>query len=250
MPRGPTTLSRRGMQRGCFMSMRSFAITSLAAMAALATFGGVHSVSAADIATPVYKAPVVPVVEEQSPWQIRVRALYVMPTDGGSVNGVPGSDLDYSDAIVPELDITYYFTKNWAAELILGVTPHDIDGAGSLAGLGKVGEVWLLPPTLTLQYHFTDFGAFKPYVGAGINYTIFFDQSATGAATSLDVKDRFGWALQVGFDYMIDQHWGINVDVKKLFLEPNFDIDVSGAALTGQADLNPWIVGLGVTYRF
>ncbi|MCJ8144863.1 OmpW family protein [Ancylobacter sp. A5.8] len=230
--------------------MHRFAISSLAAVAALATSGGLHAAGAADVSTPVYKAPVIPVVEEQSPWQIRVRALYVMPTDSGSVDQIPGSDLDYSDAVVPELDITYYFTKNWAAELILAVTPHDISGAGTIDALGKVGEVWLLPPTLTLQYHFTDFGAFKPYVGAGVNYTFFFDQSAKGAATDIDVKGAWGFALQAGFDYMIDEHWGFNVDVKKIFLEPDFDIDVAGAALNGKADLNPWLIGVGVTYRF
>jgi outer membrane protein len=203
---------------------------------------------AADMSTPVYKAPV---VEEQSPWMIRVRALYVMPESGGWVNGVPNSDLSYSDAVVPELDITYFFTKNIAAELILGVTPHDVNGAGSLAGLGQIGKVWLLPPTLTLQYHFTDFGAFKPYIGAGINYTAFFNQSTSNpTVTQLDVHDSFGWALQAGFDWMIDRHWGINFDVKKLFLEPDFTVTVGGARLTGTAQLNPWIFGTGVTYRF
>ncbi|WP_428031092.1 OmpW/AlkL family protein [Ancylobacter sp.] len=194
-----------------------------------------------------YKAPA-PVVE-QSPWQIRLRLLGVLPEDGGSVRGVNGSNLDYSDSVVPELDITYYFTKNWAAELILGVTPHDISGAGTLKSLDKIAEVWLLPPTLTLQYHFTDLGAFKPYVGAGINYTFFFDQKAY-SADSIDVKDTFGWALQAGFDYMLDEHWGLNVDVKKLFLKPDFDVVVAGQKLTGTADLDPWIVGVGVTYRF
>lgn len=206
---------------------------------------------AADLSTPAYKAA--PVVEEAlSPWQIRVRALYVMPENGGSVNGVLGSDLTYSDSVVPELDITYYFTKNIAAELILGVTPHDINGAGTISSLGKVGKVWLLPPTLTLQYHFTDFGPFKPYIGAGVNYTVFFNQDAKNTAfSSVDVHDTWGLALQAGFDWMIDRHWGINVDVKKLFLEPTFTLQtVGGSYLTGGADLNPWIFGTGVTYRF
>lgn len=204
---------------------------------------------AADMSTPVYKAPAVP--EPESPWMIRVRALYVMPESGGWVNGVANSDLSYSDSVVPELDITYFFTKNIAAELILGVTPHDIDGGGSLAPLGQIGKVWLLPPTLTLQYHFTDFGPFKPYIGAGINYTAFFSQSTSNpAVTQLDVHDSFGWALQAGFDWMIDKHWGINVDVKKIFLEPDFTVTVGGAQLTGTAQLNPWIFGTGVTYRF
>ena len=233
-------------------SIRSlFARTTAAAAFALAgaVLAGAPT-QAADInkAAPLaYKAPAP--VEEQSPWQIRLRLLGVFPQDSGSVHGVAGSNLDISDSYVPELDITYYFTKNWAAELILGVTPHTINGAGSIASLNKIGEVWLLPPTLTLQYHFTDFGAFKPYVGAGINYTFFFNQKAY-SADSIDVKDTFGWALQAGFDYMFDEHWGLNVDVKKLFLKPDFDVVVAGQALSGKADLDPWIVGLGVTYRF
>ncbi|MDI4666796.1 OmpW family protein [Xanthobacter autotrophicus] len=229
--------------------MKKFGLGAIVAAGIVAsTVGGAV---AADLSTPAYKAPVVEA--PLSPWQIRVRALYVMPENGGSVDGVWGSDLSYSDAVVPELDITYYFTKNIAAELILGVTPHDINGEGTIANLGQVGKVWLLPPTLTLQYHFTDFGPFKPYIGAGVNYTVFFNQDAKNPAfSSVDVHDAWGLALQAGFDWMIDRHWGINFDVKKIFLEPSFTLQLagSGAYLTGGADLNPWIFGTGITYRF
>ncbi|MER9202299.1 OmpW family protein [Mesorhizobium sp. M0933] len=189
------------------------------------------------------------VTEAPSPWQIRLRALGVITGDSGYVNAVPGSDLSYSDTVTPELDISYFFTDNIAAELVLGTTYANIDGQGRIGGLGKIGKVWLLPPTLTLQYHFTNFGAFKPYVGAGVNYTIFYNQDV-GSADALDVKDTFGAALQVGFDYMVDQHWGVNFDVKKLFLKPDFDVTVDGAKLTGKAALDPWLIGAGVTYRF
>ncbi|MCV3211571.1 OmpW family protein [Mesorhizobium sp. YC-39] len=189
------------------------------------------------------------VAEAPSPWQVRLRALGVITEDSGYVNAVPGSDLSYSDTLTPELDISYFFTDNIATELILGTTYANIDGQGSIGGLGKVGKVWLLPPTLTLQYHFTNLGAFKPYVGAGVNYTIFYNQDA-GSADALKVKNTFGTALQVGFDYMVDQHWGVNFDVKKLFLKPNFDVTVGGAKLTGKAALDPWLIGAGVTYRF
>jgi outer membrane protein len=247
--KGFCTMSTRrtGLSNTQAGSLRLSVLAPMAALLALALPAA--PAMAADVATaavPVYKAPV---VELPSPWQIRVRALGVITDDSGYVSQVPGSGLSYSDSIVPELDITYYFTENFAAELILGVTPHDIDGSGTIASLNKLGDVWALPPTLTLQYHFTNFGAFKPYVGAGINYTFFFDQNAS-AADSLDVKDTFGWALQAGFDYMFDQHWGINVDVKKLFLEPDFDAVVGGAPVSGTAKLNPWLVGVGVTYRF
>lgn len=183
-----------------------------------------------------------------SPWQVRVRALGVITEDNGHVDQVPGSDLSYSDTVVPELDISYYFTDNIAAELILGTTYANISGAGSVSDLGTVGKVWVLPPTLTLQYHFTNLGAFKPYVGAGVNYTIFYNQDAKGPFTDIDVEDTFGVALQAGFDYMLDRHWGINVDVKKLFLEPEWT--ANDGSLSGKAELNPWLIGTGVTYRF
>ena len=240
------------LKRGLGM-IRQLGFNKLAAIAALAMVTAsplaISRASAADIATPVYKAPAAPVVEARSPWQIRLRALGVITSSGGSIDGILGSDLDYSNTVIPELDITYYFTENWAAELILGAASANVNGAGSVSGLGKIGDVWMLPPTLMLQYHFTDFGVFKPYVGAGVNYTFFFNQSGD-AVDTLNVKDSWGWALQAGFDYMIDQHWGLNFDVKKIFLEPDFTATVGNTVLTGKADLNPWLIGGGVTYRF
>ena len=159
------------------------------------------AVSAADLAPLMEPAPeaATEAVAATSPWQIRVRGLGVITHDSGSVNGVAGSDLSYSDSVIPELDITYYLTDNIAAELILGTTYANIYGEGALAGVGKVGKTLVLPPTLTLQYHFTDFCAFKPYVGAGVNYTMFYSQDGD-AATSIDVKNSFGTALQIGAD--------------------------------------------------
>ncbi|SFT66217.1 outer membrane protein [Pseudovibrio denitrificans] len=186
---------------------------------------------------------------EKSPWQIRVRALGVVTENSGHVNGVAGSDLTYSDTVVPELDITYYFTDNIAAELILGTTWANVDGDGVLDG-AAIGETWVLPPTLTLQYHFTNFGSFKPYVGAGINYTIFYNQDSRGNFKDIDIENTFGAALQVGFDYMIDDNWGVNFDVKKLFLEPDYKVKTDAGTLRGTAELNPWLIGAGVTYRF
>jgi outer membrane protein len=219
-----------------------------------------------------YKAP--PPVAVWNPWLVRVRALGVLPNASGSsvyVSGAsglssPNSGLSISNSVVPELDISYFFTKNIAAELVLGVTPHSITGTGALNNI-NVGHTWLLPPTLTLQYHFTDFGPFQPYVGAGVNYTIMFNQGAGSqvtylpaaganvAITSLNVHNAFGAALQAGFDYMIDQHWGVNFDVKKLFLEPTYSATaaVSGGPslpVTGTANINPWLVGGGVAYKF
>lgn len=195
--------------------------------------------------------PAAPVFTQWSPWMIRGRALVVVPQEKARLDiggaRVPGADVSISTSVVPELDITYFFTPNLAVELILGVTPHNVKGAGALAG-ARIGSAWLLPPTLTLQYHFTGLGAFKPYVGAGVNYTVFFDEKAKGGFNRFDLKNTFGVALQVGFDYMLDKHWGINVDVKKIFLEPK--VRVNNGLVTGKVKIDPWIIGTGVTYRF
>lgn len=222
-------------------------IAALAASTALLLMAGVSA--AADLAPATAAPEAVAVAPGLSPWQVRVRGLGVITQDSGSVNGVAGSGLSYSDTVVPELDISYFFTDNVAAELVLGTTFANVYGDGSLAGLNRIGKTWLLPPTLTLQYHFNDFGAFKPYIGAGVNYTVFYNEEGD-SANSLKVKNQFGGALQIGADYMLDDHWGVNFDVKKIFLEPDFDVNVGGANLTGKAKLNPWLIGTGVTYRF
>ncbi|MDA9436833.1 OmpW/AlkL family protein [Bradyrhizobium sp. CCBAU 51627] len=244
-------------------------IRNLARLAALGAgfAAAVGAAQAADL--PVYtKAP--PPVESFNPWMVRLRVLGVLPDAGGStvnVAGVPtlsspNSGLSISNQAVPELDISYFFTKNIAAELILGVTRHSISGTGSLASL-PIGKTTLLPPTLTLQYHFDNFGAFKPYIGAGVNYTVFFNNSAANVpavivgppvgpvtTTALHVSNAWGGAVQFGFDYMLDRHWGLNVDVKKLWLRPDYTATVSGLPVTGTAHIDPWLVGGGVTYKF
>ncbi|WP_430516868.1 OmpW/AlkL family protein [Bradyrhizobium yuanmingense] len=238
-------------------------MTAAPVVVAAALGGGIMPVQAADLApAPLYtKAPR---IEAFNPWMIRLRVLGVLPDAGASsvnVAGVPSlsspnSTLSISDQIVPELDITYFFTRNVAAELILGVTRHHITGTRALDGL-DIGKASLLPPTLTLQYHFTDFGAFKPYVGAGINYSVFFNQSSANtrfaglAVTDLHISNRVAPAIQFGFDYMVDRHWGLNFDVKKLWLRPDYSATVNNTIpVTGQANIDPWLVSGGITYRF
>lgn len=233
---------------------------STVALAAALLAGTILSANAADL--PSAKQPPVFVEMAQSPWMVRVRAVGVIPqesTNNFRVFGVPvaGEKVEVSDSIIPELDITYFFTPNFAAELVLGTTPHNLslkDNAGLLGPTGAkyaVGRTWLLPPTLTAQYHFTNFGAFKPYVGAGLNYTIFYGEDAKGLITRLSVKDSVGFALQAGFDYMLDKHWGINFDVKKLWLQTEAKASVVGVVpVKTKVNLDPWLVGVGVTYRF
>lgn len=180
-----------------------------------------------------------------SPWMVRLRGLVVMPDEKAHLS-VVGGGVNVSNSVIPELDISYFFNENIAAELILGTSKHNVHGKGALAG-ADLGSVWLLPPTLTLQYHFNATDTIKPYIGAGVNYTVFYGVNSGGFA-SVKYKDSFGWALQAGVDMAIDDHWGLNLDVKKLFLDTK--VNVNFGAVTGKVDLNPWIFGAGVSYRF
>lgn len=184
--------------------------------------------------------------EDQSPWQVRVRAIGVMPDEDADVSAI-GGDVRIDNAYVPEVDISYFFTKNIAAELILATAKHNVKDNGSALGDVDLGSAWILPPTLTMQYHFSPDNTFSPYVGAGVNYTFFYNEDS-GAMNSVRYDDGFGVALQAGMDYKLDQHWLVNFDVKKLWL--NTDVSVNSGAVTADVDIDPWIVGVGVGYRF
>lgn len=179
-------------------------------------------------------------------FQIRVRGIGVLPDDGGSttIGGEPQAD----DAVVPEVDFTYFFTENIAAELIVATSPHDLGLQNSTAGNLDLGDTMILPPTLTLQYHFTPDNKFSPYVGAGINYTLPYSEDNGNDTMALDADGSFGWALQAGADYWLDEHWGLNLDVKKVWVD--VDASINNGAITGNVELDPWIVGAGVSYRF
>ena len=228
------------------MFLKRLLITTTALVA------GTAAVLAADLPRKDVTYP--PVVETWNPWMVRVRGIVVMPQESAKlkINGIatPG-DVDISTSVVPELDITYFFTKNIAAELILGTTPHNVKAAGALKDVGKIGSVWLLPPTLTLQYHFDVTPNFKPYIGAGVNYTFFYNEDSKGLFDDFSLKNKFGWALQAGADFMIDRHWGVNIDVKKIFLKPDVRATLlTGDVVTGKVKIDPWLFGVGVTYRF
>src|SRR5262249_35431926 len=144
---------------------------------------------------------------------------------------------------------SYFFTDNIAAEFIAAVTRHNISASGTAFGNVSVGKVSLLPPTLTAQYHFMPKSRISPYLGAGINYTWFFDSSpAGGTVTSARYDDNFGAVIQAGLDYNVADRWYLNLDVKQVFLSTTATLN--GGAIKAKTDLNPTIVGLGVGYRF
>jgi len=178
-------------------------------------------------------------------WKVRLRVITVIPPSS-SYDYSSTSDITISKAVVPELDFTYFFTKNLAAELILGTTKHTVKLKPNSGTATELGKVWLLPPTLNLQYHIPLKGV-TPYIGAGINYTIFY--GAKDQALALSYKNKVGFSTQIGADFAISDKWFINVDIKKLFLKT--DVSVKAPAVTLQdVKINPFIIGVGIGTRF
>lgn len=182
---------------------------------------------------------------EEGSFMVRVRAVDVL-FDNGQKDGLDTvvGKIEADSRWIPELDLSYFFTKNIAAELVL-TYPQTVDI--NAAALGHIGKIKALPPSLLVQYHFTDLGAFKPYVGLGVNYTLFFSRdNILGGAASVE-RSSVGLAAQVGFDYMFNKNWGLNLDVKYIQMET--DVTVSGSKI-GTLNLSPITAGAGVSYRF
>lgn len=176
--------------------------------------------------------------QQDGNWMVRMRAVNVDLRSGGAAGD---AGISVKDKTIPEVDISYFFTPNFAAELILTYPQkHDVRLNGE-----KIGSVKELPPTLLAQYHFTNFGAFKPYVGAGINYTRF-SSAKFNDGSKIDMKKgSWGGALQVGFDYALDKNWSLNFDVKKVYMNTTIH-----TLELGKLKLDPVLVGVGVGYRF
>ena len=177
-------------------------------------------------------------------WLVRARAAHLSPADKSSpVGGVGASDrISVSDKTIPELDVSYFFTPNLAAELVLTYPQkHDVmlDGA-------KIGTFKHLPPSLLGQYHFNPIGQFKPYLGAGINYTRISKVKLLNGAGDLE-NDSVGLAFQAGVDYKIDKNWSLNLDVKRINIRSDVTI---GGVKASTVKVDPVLIAVGVGYRF
>ncbi|QWD61912.1 OmpW family protein [Polynucleobacter sp. MWH-UH25E] len=184
---------------------------------------------------------------EENPWMLRVRAVDLL-WQNGQTGSVQSLNVNAKNQWIPEFDVSYFFTKNIAAELVL-TWPQQVN---ITAGGSNIGKISALPPSLLAQYHFTDLGAFKPYVGVGVNYTIFGNrQNFPGyTAAALQVEpSSFGVVGQIGADYMFDKNWGANIDLKYATIATNVQT-VSNGANIGKLTLNPWMPAVGVTYKF
>lgn len=204
---------------------------SLAAAALMALAGGAYADTASTTA---------------GDFQVRLRGAAVIPDSSAKIS-ISGANIGgitkVSDSFIPEADLSYFITDNISVEAIAGITKHTV--RNSVAG--TVSNVWLLPPTVTLQYQFDPTGPIRPYVGAGVNYTFFYDPKS--ALPNIGFKNSFGWALQAGADVPVgDGPYFLNADVKKIFLGTH--IRAMGGAVQASARLNPWIIGAGVGLRF
>ena len=185
--------------------------------------------------------------KDEKKWQARFRWVSVMPNESATI-GTIGGDVEISNSFIPELDFTYFFTENIAAELILGTAKHNVNAVGTALGNVDLGHVWLLPPTLTVQYHF-NLNNFRPYVGAGGNYTIFYSANP-GAVVDVSYKNSFGYAFQAGFDYDLDDTWFLNVDAKYIGLSTDVTVNAGAATVPADVDINPLLIGFGIGMRF
>lgn len=178
---------------------------------------------------------------------VRVRGVLVAPETYTTyaTGAAAGGEVNASQSYVPELDGSYFFTKNIAVELIAAVSRHHVTVKHPNIDLGHIEA---LPPTLTAQYHFLPTSTINPYLGAGINYTAFFGGKTGASGLKVHYDSSWGPALQAGADIHLTGNWYANVDVKQVFMTTTANVG-SGAA-TARVNLNPTLVGVGVGYKF
>jgi outer membrane protein len=188
-----------------------------------------------------------------NPWLIRLRALDMVPANQSrafSALGLnfPNNAVSLSTKVFPEVDVSYFFTPNIVAELVLTYPQqHNV----SLQGVGHIGTVTHLPPTLMLQYHYPiPNSPVTPYAGIGVNYTMITAANLSAGGTALNVtRNSVGFAYGAGVDIALDKNWSLNFDFKHVYIGTNVKVKTSGAILTN-LDVNPNLFSVGIGYRF
>jgi outer membrane protein len=185
-----------------------------------------------------------------SPWSARLRATYLQTADKSDAFSALGLNfasgaVSVSDRLIPEIDLGYAFTDVFSAELVLTIPQkHSV----SLAGAGRLGTFQHLPPTLLFEYRANPGGGFRPYVGAGVNYTFIFSDKLAVAGVPLGLESSsVGLALQAGFDCKVNDRWSFNADLKHAQLSTGV---FAGSARLTTAHLDPWLYSVGATYQF
>lgn len=185
---------------------------------------------------------------------VRAHLLGIFPEDNSSSIDTIGGKVDISSRVAPEVDVSYFFTDHISAQLIATMTRPSVKAKGTAAGDVNVGAVTVLPPTLTAQYHFTPHSAFNPYVGAGATIFITFAADPSrgdGVVSGLHTDSHLGAALQAGFDYNFASRWFLNLELDQIFVPTNATVDLAGGgSVKAKVDVDPFLVGLGLGYRF
>ncbi len=183
---------------------------------------------------------------------VRGRAVQVLPNVTTNSIAPIGGHADASMSTIPEVDLTYFITPNIAVEAIAGTTRHHVKAHNTTLNGGNVdlGHIQLLPPSITAQYHFLNGSMINPYLGAGLNYTIFFAPNLPkgGTVQSINYDNAFGEVLQAGADIHVAGNWYANIDVKHIFLTTS--VNINHHAVQADVNLDPTLVGIGLGYRF
>lgn len=188
--------------------------------------------------------------ENAGSWMVRVRGIAVSPDENSTTT--LGSDIIKADtAYMPEIDLTYFVTDNIGLELIASTTKHNVAAVGTALGDLDLGSVWILPPTLTAQYHFPIADKVSVYAGAGINWSLFYSEKLpTTLGTDISYSNSVGPAVQLGTDIRIQDNLYLNLDVKKIWINTDVTIASVVGPVTADVDLDPWVFGVGVGWRF
>lgn len=199
---------------------------------------------------------------------VRLGAVWVVPNDSsGNVKlggiPIPGSEVGVSSAVSAGLTLSYMVTDNIGIGLV-GAWPfqHDIKGKGTLATLGTIGTTKQLPPILTLQYHFLPQADIRPYIGVGLNYTIFFNtnsssslETALGGPTNIKLQNSWGPAGEVGVDVTLVDDWFFNANVWYVGIGTTAHLTTTTlggniSSTVNDVDINPWVFMVGFGRRF
>ncbi|MDO7835996.1 OmpW family outer membrane protein [Sphingobium sp. HBC34] len=200
-----------------------------------------------------------PALAAQGDILIRARGIMVAPNEksGSVLPAFPGERVSVDNAVAPEVDVTYMASDHVGFELIAATTKHSASGrTGTTGSLGRLASTWVLPPTLTAQYHFAPGAKVRPYVGAGVNYTLFYNEKASnvleGAVgkTKVHMSDSFGWAGQAGVDIQLNDRMFLNLDIKYIDIDTTARLSTTAAGVQKvRVHLDPFVFGVGVGFK-
>ncbi len=198
----------------------------------------------------------VPAVADAGDWILRLRAINISPDESSEEIGDFGSTVEVDSATVPEVDVTWMFAETFGVEVVAAIADHDLSATGGAINGADLGTVSLLPPTVVLQWHPFPEGLLDFYLGAGVNFTTFYDYDLSGAlaglgVTDIDFDDSFGLAANVGLSVYLGNSFHLNGDIKYIQISTDASIMVGSDLLDEvSVDIDPWVLGLGIGYRF